>query len=78
MVEDPYEIIIDHLRAIRADVADLKQMRGEMRDGFASLRAHDAAAHGDHALLERRVLSLETDLDRIKRRLEITDDLPKE
>lgn len=73
MVHDPDEIVLEHLRAIRADLEDLKKLRGEMREGFASVRAHQAATHGDQALLERRVVSLESDMDRIKRRLELVD-----
>lgn len=74
MVDDPYEIILDHLRAIRTDIDDLKMLRGEVREGFASVRANQAAAHGDQALLERRVVSLESELDRVKRRLELLDE----
>lgn len=73
MVSDPYEIILDHLRKIRADLDDVKKLRGEMREGFASVRAHQAATHGDQALLERRVVTLESDMDRIKRRLDLSD-----
>lgn len=73
MVHDPYEIILDHLRIIRSDLGVLKKLRGEMREGFASVRAHQVAAHGDQALLERRVVSLESGLDRVKRRLDLAD-----
>lgn len=74
MVNDPYEIILDHLRVLRADIGDLKKLRGEVREGFASLRAHHATSLGDQALLERRVVTLETELELVKRRLEILDD----
>lgn len=40
MVYDPYELILDHLRAMRSDLDELKQLRGEMREGFASVRVH--------------------------------------
>jgi hypothetical protein len=66
MVHDPYEIILDHLRALRADMDDVKKLRGEMREGFASVRAHQAATHGDQALLERRVVTLEADMEKPK------------
>jgi hypothetical protein len=49
-------------------------MRGEMRDGFASLRAHLATQHGDAAFLERRVIELEKDMERVKRRLELAEE----
>lgn len=65
------ELIIEHLRRIQADIAELKQMRMEMRDGFASLRQHLAAQHNDHTLLEYRLIALESEAERIKRRLDL-------
>jgi hypothetical protein len=47
MVHDPKEIVLEHLRAIRRDLDALKKLPGEMREGFASVRAHQAATHGD-------------------------------
>ena len=49
-------------------------MRGETREGFASLRAHMATQHADAAFLERRVVELERDMERIKRRLELAEE----
>jgi len=50
-------------------LAHLEGMRDEVREGFASIRAHMATQHGDAAFLERRVIELERD----KRRLELVD-----
>jgi hypothetical protein len=48
----------------------------EMRDGFASLRAHMATQH-DAVFLERRVIDLEKDIERVKRRLQPADQSDK-
>jgi hypothetical protein len=54
-------------------LATLEGMRGEMREGFASLRAHMATQHGDAAFLERRIVELERDMERVKRRLQLAE-----
>ena len=63
--------IYEILRNVQARLAGLDGMRSEMRDGFASLRSHFATQHGDAAFLERRVIELEKDMERVKRRLEL-------
>ena len=67
-------LIYEILKDVQARLAGLEGMRGEMRDGFASLRAHLATRHGDAAFLERRVIELEKDMERVKRRLELAED----
>lgn len=66
-------LIYEVLKDVQARLASLEGMRGEMRDGFASLRAHLATQHGDAAFLERRVIELEKDMERVKRRLELAE-----
>jgi hypothetical protein len=58
---------------VQPRLASLEGMRDEMREGFLSLRAHMATRHGDAAFLERRVLELERDRERVKRRLQPVD-----
>jgi hypothetical protein len=48
-------------------------MRDEMREGFASLRAHMVTQHGNAVFLGRRVLELERNMARVKRRLQLAD-----
>jgi septal ring factor EnvC (AmiA/AmiB activator) len=74
MVEPNYELIRDILRNIQSDVSDLKKMRQEMREGFASIRSHLVAMKTDHGMLERRLMDAETELDRVKTRLDLNDD----
>ena len=41
------ELIFEHLRRMQGDISELKQMRVEMREGFASMRSHFFAQQGD-------------------------------
>ena len=66
-------LIHEILKDVQARLANLEDMRGEMREGFASLRAPMATQHADAAFLERRVVDLERDVERIRRRLELAD-----
>jgi hypothetical protein len=56
MSEVNYELIRDILRSIQGDVSELKKMRHEMREGFASVRSHLVAMKTDHGMLERRLM----------------------
>jgi hypothetical protein len=66
-------LIYEVLKDVQTRLASLEEMRLEMRDGFASLRAHMATQHGDAVFLERRVIELEKDMERVKRRLQLAD-----
>jgi hypothetical protein len=66
-------LIYEVLKDLQARLASLEEMRGEMREGFASLRAHMATQHGDAAFLERRIIELERDMERVKRRLQFSE-----
>lgn len=68
------ELIYEVLKGVQSDISDLKKMRLELREGFASVKSFQAASHNEQVLLERRVVSLETDLERIKTRLNLIDD----
>ena len=65
--------IYEVLKDVQTRLASLEGMRDEMREGFASVRAHMATQHGDAVFLERRVLELERDMERVKRRLQLAD-----
>jgi len=34
------EMLLEHLKALRKEVSEVKQLRSEVRDGFASMREH--------------------------------------
>jgi hypothetical protein len=61
-------LIYEGLEDVQGRLASLEEMRLGMRDGFATLRAHIAAQHGDAVFLERGVIELEKDIERVKRR----------
>lgn len=73
MAGEPDNIVLEHLRAIRTDIAgmkdDMRGLRAEMTAirqhlaGVVTLQEHD---HGDIAALKVRI-------DRIERRLELAD-----
>jgi hypothetical protein len=64
-------LIYEVAKDLPARLASLEAMRLEMRDGFASLRAHMATQHA--VFLERRVIELEKDMERVKRGLQLAD-----
>ncbi len=73
MVDDPQELILEHLRHIRAKVdandtglRDIKQMITGLREEVNALR-------GDILRQERAIAALEADFDRIKTRLDLSD-----
>ena len=47
------------------------------REGFAALKSHIVAAHTDQIMLEQRILSLEAEMQRVKKRLHIGSDSPQ-
>jgi predicted nucleic acid-binding Zn-ribbon protein len=67
------ELLLEHLKRIQSDLLDLKSMRTETREGFASIRQHFAALNNDHTLLEYRLLALESEMERVRRRLDIQE-----
>ena len=67
------ELLLENLKALRKEVSEIKPLRHEVRDGFASVRQYLSAIQSDYQLLERRISTLEDDVDRIKVRLEIVD-----
>ena len=66
-------LIYEVLKDVQARIASVEGMRDEMPEGFASLRAHVATQHGEAAFLERRVLELKRDMERVKRRLQLAE-----
>lgn len=61
------------LKQIQADLAELKQARQEMREGFASIKSHITGLIGDVFSHERRMLNIEDEIVRLKNRLASED-----
>lgn len=73
MVDDPQEIILEHLRAVRADVSGIKDDVRNIKGTITNLRTEVNALRGDILRQERAIAGLEVDMDRIKTRLDLVD-----
>jgi len=73
MVDDPQELILEHLRAIRGDIKLLQDGQGELKAGQLAIREEVHGLRGDVLRLERGLATVETDVDRIKNRLDLVD-----
>ena len=80
MADDPANLVLEHLRAIRADVHEIKTVQKEhghkltsLEIGVAGLRREQAGDAENVAYMEARMDKLHDEIERIKRRLEIID-----
>lgn len=73
MVDDPQEIILEHLRAMRTDISVLKEGQRDLKAMMISSREDMNGLRGDILRQERAMASVEVDIDRIKTRLDLTD-----
>ena len=80
MVGETDNIVLEHLRAIRADIASVREVQGEhgvrlteIASAVAGLRRDQALDAETAAHLAARVDRLRDELERIKRRLDLTD-----
>ena len=69
-VENP---ILEHLRAIRADVGTLKDDNVFIKARMSSIEHQMAGVHADFATINSRMDSVEKRLDRIEKRLEFSN-----
>jgi hypothetical protein len=67
-------IVLEHLRAIRTDLAELKAGQRDIVQHIISPRLRETARDGDLATHTQPIARLQVDVDRIKRRLELVDD----
>lgn len=68
------ELMDERLRDIQSRLSDLPKIRNEMHEGFASVKGYLASFLKDQSILEERLAGLEVEMDRVKRRLELTDE----
>jgi len=80
MTGEVENLVLEHLRALRADISDIRLTQNEHSVRFTKLSAAVAGLRRDQALdaeagahLAARIDRLRDDVDRIKRRLELTD-----
>ncbi len=73
MVEDTHNIILDYLRELRAGQDRIEITVRDVKAELSSIRQHIHAVSGDGMRQEERLSRLETDIDRIKTRLDLSD-----
>jgi phage shock protein A len=76
MVNDPQEIVLEHLRAIRGDLSDLKHEVRDVKASVNSLRQEVNSLRGDLLRQERAIAAVEVDVSRINTRLGLVDQPP--
>jgi chromosome segregation ATPase len=79
VTENVENLIIEHLKALRAEVGDARRsietlvLRVSSLEGsLAGLRRDIADIHADNAILHKRFDDVDRRVDRIERRLELT------
>ena len=73
MVESTENLVLEHLRAIRGDVGDVKRDVRSIRDELLGLRNQLHIMQGDSLRYEQTIAAMTLDLDRIKSRLSLAD-----
>ena len=73
MTENIENLILEHLRAIRADVLALREDVADLKRRMTSLEIAVSQIHGDFAGQSLRIDRLEGRLDRIDQRLGLSD-----
>jgi len=66
MAEDPENLILEHLRAIRGDLAGLRADMVEVKEPLGLIE-------GQYASLSRRIDRLGGDVERIRKRLDLVE-----
>jgi hypothetical protein len=73
MTEATENLVLEHLRSIRADIADLKNGQRLIREELIGLRNQFHIMQGDSLRSEQSIATLTVDIDRIKNRLNLND-----
>ena len=73
MSADIDSLILEPLRHIRGRVDQLGEDMTIVKHRLTSLESQVAGLHGDNAILQRRMDGFETRMERIERRLDLTE-----
>jgi hypothetical protein len=73
MADDTSNLVLEHLRALRAGVDELRTDVRDMKGRLTSLAMSVASLHGDFAGQSGRIDRLEVRLERIENRLSLRD-----
>ena len=66
-------LILEHLRHIRGRVDQLAEDMTIVKQRLTSLESQVAGLHGDNAILQRRMDGFEVRMERIERRLDLSE-----
>ena len=66
-------LILEHLRVIRADMGSMKEELSGMRAEMLIIRQHMAGLLGSQTLHDGEIANIKVRLDRIEKRLELAD-----
>lgn len=73
MNEKVENLILEHLRIIRADMASMKEEMSGMRAEMLVTRQHMAGLLGSQVLHDGELATIKVRLDRIEKRLELSE-----
>ena len=73
MAEESGNLVLEHLRALRAGMDELRADVHDMKGRLTSLAVSVASLHGDFAGQSLRIDRLEIRLERIENRLSLRD-----
>jgi hypothetical protein len=73
MSENVENLMLEHLRAIRADMGSMKEEMSGMRAEMLIIRQHMAGLLGAQTLHDGEIANIKVRVDRIERRLELRD-----
>jgi hypothetical protein len=73
MADDTPNLVLEHLSAIRTDIADIKKDMAEFRERLGLLESQMAGHYALYATLSTRLDRVVEDIAVIKRRLDLVD-----
>jgi hypothetical protein len=73
MSGDIDNIILEHLRLIRSDMADFRNDLRDMKARFSSMESYISTLHGDQARSGIRIDNLEERINRLEKRTGLLD-----
>jgi hypothetical protein len=73
MSESVDNLLLEHMRAIRSDIGQMKDEMGGMRAEMLIIRQHMAGLLGSQVLHDTEIAGIKLRLDRIEKRLELTE-----
>jgi hypothetical protein len=73
MADEPANVVLEHLRALRAKVEDMAVDIADIKQRMGLLGGQIAHLFGQYAILSSRVDRIDTRLERIERRLDLVE-----